>query len=132
LPLIHPAGSIFGGAERGGKSKPGRRWRTLLVTIGGVRAGLLEMFKTIEELNESSMTLQGACSGVYFLFHDNELVYIGQGWNCLLRVAEHTRKDSEKIFDRWSYIQIDGEAERKDVERELVKKLKPKYNRKLS
>jgi hypothetical protein len=24
-PLIHPAGPVFGGAERGGKSKPGRR-----------------------------------------------------------------------------------------------------------
>ncbi|MEQ1662550.1 MAG: hypothetical protein ABL877_07625 [Thiobacillus sp.] len=89
------------------------------------------MFKALEELKESSVALQGACSGVYFLFHENELVYIGQGWNCLLRIAEHTRKDSEKIFDRWSYLPINGEAERKELERELVKSYKPKYNRKL-
>jgi excinuclease UvrABC nuclease subunit len=87
------------------------------------------MIRSIEELNQSSIELQGACSGVYFLFHNNELVYIGQGWNCFLRVAEHTRKESEKIFDRWSYIRIDAETERKSVECELVKTHKTKYNR---
>jgi len=32
LPLIHPTDSISGGAERGGKSKPGRWW------LDGLRA----------------------------------------------------------------------------------------------
>jgi hypothetical protein len=42
----------------------------------------------IEELYQTSVPLSGTCSGVYFLFHGKELVYVGQGWNCFLRVAE--------------------------------------------
>ena len=72
--------------------------------------------------------LQGSCSGVYFLFHDDELVYIGEGWNCLLRVAEHTRKDSKKTFTHWSFLPIADEVERKEIERELRKKHKTRFN----
>jgi predicted GIY-YIG superfamily endonuclease len=60
----------------------------------------------IDELKFTSYKLDGNCSGVYFLFNENELVYIGKGWNCLLRIAEHTRKDSDKIFTSWNYIHI--------------------------
>jgi len=50
----------------------------------------------IHKLLETSNKLEGNCSGVYFLFNGEELVYIGKGWNCFLRIAEHTRKDSDK------------------------------------
>ena len=83
----------------------------------------------IEELKSSSRKLTGNCSGVYFLFDENELVYVGQGWNCFLRVAEHTRKDSDKQFTDWNFIEIENEQERKQLERELRNTLKPKYNK---
>ncbi len=73
--------------------------------------------------------LQGPCSGLYFLYDSDELVYIGQGWNCLLRVAEHTRKDSDKIFTHWSFLPIEDPVERKQLEFELRRKHKPKFNR---
>jgi len=66
---------------------------------------------------------------VYFLFHENELVYIGEGWNCFLRVAEHRRKESEKVFTSWNFMLIEDERERKALERVLRDKLKPKYNK---
>jgi hypothetical protein len=47
----------------------------------------------IEEHRGKSIPLSGACAGVYFLFDKDKLVYVGQGWNCFLRVAEHTRKE---------------------------------------
>ena len=83
----------------------------------------------IVELSRSSATISGVCSGVYFLFNKNELVYIGQGWNCFLRVAEHTRKDSDKKFTHWNFILIENEKERKKVERSLRDIFKPKYNK---
>lgn len=73
--------------------------------------------------------LQGSCSGVYFLYENDDLVYIGQGWNCLLRIAEHTRKDSDKVFTHWSFHPVDDESERKSLEKELRAKFKPKFNR---
>lgn len=50
----------------------------------------------------------------YIFCITDELVYIGQGWNCVLRVAEHTRKDSDKVFTHWSFFPVENESERKD------------------
>jgi len=83
----------------------------------------------IDILCSASIKLEGHCSGVYFLFDGNELVYIGKGWNCFLRVAEHTRKDSNKIFTSWNYVHIDDKNEYGMLERELIKSYKPRYNK---
>ncbi len=87
------------------------------------------MKPNLEELERTSHHVSGACSGVYFLFLNSELVYVGQGWNCFLRVAEHTRKDSDKIFTSWNFVPISDEQERKALEQDLRKVLKPKYNK---
>ena len=83
----------------------------------------------IQKLWETSTELKGNYSGVYFLFDGKELVYVGKGWNCFLRIAEHTRKDSDKIFTSWNYIHIEDEAEYNALERKLINKYSPKYNR---
>lgn len=87
------------------------------------------MHINISRISQTSVPIHGNVSGVYFLFHNDEVVYIGQGWNCFLRVAEHTRKDSCKIFTHWSYVEVESETERKALERELIKKHRPKFNR---
>jgi len=81
-----------------------------------------------EELKKSSMPIEGACPGVYLLFSENELVYVGHSWNCLLRVSENTRKDSRKKFVRWNFIAIEDEAERKKIACEIISNYKPLYN----
>ncbi len=83
----------------------------------------------IDALQVTSQPLTGNCSGVYFLFDEHELVYVGQGWNCFLRVAEHTRRDSDKIFTNWNFIKIKSEKERKQFEQEVINRFKPKYNK---
>jgi excinuclease UvrABC nuclease subunit len=83
----------------------------------------------IVDLNRSSTAISGVCAGVYFLFDQNELVYIGQGWNCFLRAAEHTRKESDKKFTHWNFIPLEDEMERKKMERSLRDIFKPKYNK---
>jgi excinuclease UvrABC nuclease subunit len=83
----------------------------------------------IEKLFENSIKLEANCPGIYFLFHNEDLVYIGKGWNCLLRIAEHTRKDSVKKFTSWNYIRIDEIEEYNRIEKELIKKYKPIYNK---
>ena len=79
--------------------------------------------------NRPKIPLAGSCSGVYFLYNGDELVYIGQGWNCVLRVAEHTRKDSDKVFTHWSFFPVENESERKDLERQLRAQHKPEFSR---
>ncbi len=85
----------------------------------------------IEKLYASSNKLEGNCSGIYFLFDGQELVYVGKGWNCLLRVAEHTRKDSDKKFTSWNYMYIENDRECNELERELIRTYKPKFNKAL-
>ena len=83
----------------------------------------------IDYSNLPRIPLQGSCSGVYFLYDNDDLVYVGQGWNCLLRAAEHTRKDSNKVFTHWSFLPIPEESERKALEKDLRAKFKPRFNR---
>jgi len=83
----------------------------------------------MDELMANSLPLTGNRSGLYFLFNHKELVYIGRGWNCLLRVAEHTRKDSGKEFTSWNFLEFEDEDERNTMEKELIESFKPKYNR---
>lgn len=80
-------------------------------------------------LRKSAHELCGHVSGVYFLYSAEELVYIGQGWNCLLRVAEHTRKDSAKVFTHWAFVPVPDAAARKELERQLRSKYTPRYNK---
>jgi len=80
-------------------------------------------------LRRAAAALVGNVSGVYFLFEGDELVYIGEGWNCFLRVAEHTRKESTKKFTHWSYLEIPSRSERKIVERTLRAQYSPRYNK---
>jgi len=87
------------------------------------------MKRHITSLLNSSKPLAGNCSGIYFLFDREELVYIGKSWNCLLRVAEHTRKDAEKFFTSWNFIAVDGDIEKNILERKLIQTHNPKYNR---
>ncbi len=88
-----------------------------------------DMIPDILELSRSSTTISGVCSGVYFLFNQKKLVYIGESWNCFLRVAEHTRKESDKKFTHWNFIPIEDEKERREVERSLRDIFKPEHNR---
>jgi hypothetical protein len=83
----------------------------------------------IEQLNKDATQVQGARSGVYFLFSEEKLVYVGEGWNCLLRVAEHTGRHSQKVFLSWNFVPIDDKEDRKAVERDLRRKYRPVYNK---
>ena len=85
----------------------------------------------IKELKQTSIAALGVCSGVYFLWDKEELVYVGQGWNCFLRVAEHTRKEKHNrvTFTSWDFIPVDDKRERKALERELIAQFKPTHNR---
>jgi excinuclease UvrABC nuclease subunit len=87
------------------------------------------MHVDIHALRLGSHETVGHQSGVYFLFHGDELVYIGEGWNCFLRVAEHTRKDSDRVFTRWNFIPIESKDERKALELALRRQYKPKFNK---
>ena len=81
--------------------------------------------------------VDGRCSGIYFLFRSGALVYVGQGWNCLLRVAEHTRRDGKRFkkFDSWTFLPYaQGKSEkakrlRKALERAYILEHEPVENR---
>lgn len=66
-------------------------------------------------------------AGIYFLFDNGELVYIGQSYSVLERVKVH--KDTRvKIFDSFAYVKVSDYAERLMRERQLIKTFSPKYN----
>lgn len=66
-------------------------------------------------------------SGVYFLYHEEELVYIGKATNVSGRIVNHLR-EKLKDFNKVYFIRVDLESLNR-VERDLIRKFKPKYNK---
>lgn len=65
--------------------------------------------------------------GIYFLFHKDELVYVGRSWNVYARIQQHVN-ECEKVFDR-SFVQLVpiGTSTAR-LERQYIRDLQPKYN----
>lgn len=75
-----------------------------------------------------SLELPDAIVGVYFLIHNEEVVYVGQSHDIIARVRAH-RNDyrKRKLFDSVRYIEC--ESERLDaMEYRCIELFKPKYN----
>lgn len=66
--------------------------------------------------------------GIYYLFKDGEIVYIGVSKNIRKRIKDHVRNETD--FDGVCPVYIGGNMiDVKRAERFLIRKLKPKYNR---
>jgi len=85
----------------------------------------------IDDLAENAYKKVGQCNGIYFLFNEGNLVYVGKGWNCFLRVAEHTRKEpnNNKMFTHWNFIEIPESENLGTIERALIQKYRPPLNK---
>lgn len=86
----------------------------------------------IEVLKQRAVPLSANEPGVYALFREDLLVYVGQSWNCFLGVAEQTRKENPKQFDRWTFIREPDEEARKARVKVLVLEHSPEYNKRSS
>ena len=64
--------------------------------------------------------------GIYFLFDDEELVYIGKGANVYARIGTHKKNDIK--FNGASYYPVANEQERDMLEVRLIWEFKPAYN----
>ena len=66
-------------------------------------------------------------SGVYFLINDNEVVYVGQSKNVIVRVAGHA-DDKFKVFNKVCVLSC-GPANLDVLESAFIHKFRPRYNR---
>lgn len=65
--------------------------------------------------------------GVYFLFLNEEIVYIGQSQNVYVRIQNHIN-EKVKVFNR-AFVQfIPLEFDLQEVEKHYILKYRPKYN----
>lgn len=69
-------------------------------------------------------------AGLYFLYKQGELVYIGKSNNIFYRVGMHIHENA-KDFDSFEYQIVEDENERSNLEGYLIEVFKPKYNEKL-
>lgn len=82
------------------------------------------MTQTLNELLEKRKKLK--CSpGIYFLFDEDEVVYVGQGMFPENRIKSHL--SSEKIFDSYFVIRCD-KKDLNQLEAKYILKYCPKYN----
>lgn len=68
---------------------------------------------------------------IYALINNNEIVYIGQSKNIILRLSYH--RTSNKVFDSWCIVENLGtyttSREVNRLEEKYIKKFLPKYNK---
>lgn len=66
--------------------------------------------------------------GVYALFREDELVYIGQSTNFYSRIGSHI--ESDKNFDSFELFEMSGcsQNDLDVVERNLIERYAPEYN----
>jgi hypothetical protein len=62
--------------------------------------------------------------GVYFLFHNEEIVYVGQSSDVHFRIRQHKDKQFNRVF----YKAIPPEVDILAVEKHFILKFRPKYN----
>ena len=68
-----------------------------------------------------------ATPGVYFLYHGEILVYVGQSSSVQRRINEHLQQKVIR-FDRCSFIYIPDLADRLRQEQEFIKTMRPAVN----
>lgn len=93
---------------------------------------LLEITRLKEEESLSrdiiSIDLYFNKSGIYFLFKETKLVYIGESYCIYSRIAQHL-KENVKEFNHFKiYKLIENQQLRKRTEKSLIKKYKPLLN----
>ncbi|MFA7287604.1 MAG: GIY-YIG nuclease family protein [Melioribacteraceae bacterium] len=67
-------------------------------------------------------------SGIYFLYKNNQLVYIGESRCIISRVSRHYEENT-KQFDKFTFSVFTGTSDaRKRKEKALIRRFKPKYN----
>jgi len=76
--------------------------------------------------NENIRINKISFSGIYFLFLNKEIVYIGQSENIEKRVFQHLSR-RKIIFDEWNYIKYPKEL-LNTKEADYILEYKPKYN----
>jgi len=64
-------------------------------------------------------------TGIYFLFNNKNLIYIGQSTNIIYRVGTHLK---DKEFNRYAYILCSKER-LLDLERQYLNKYNPSLNK---
>ena len=67
-------------------------------------------------------------SGVYLLWNNNEIVYIGESYDIMNRLSHH--KCSNKKWNSYSYRECETGLDRIIIEAILISQHKPKYNNK--
>jgi excinuclease UvrABC nuclease subunit len=65
--------------------------------------------------------------GIYFLIQDEEIVYVGKSEDYIKRISTH-QKESKKVFDSFSVLQISDSLERDVTEAFYIVAFSPKYN----
>lgn len=88
-----------------------------------------KIYRWCNEFNPDELSRLGKripAKGVYFLYDIHELVYIGLSADIAKRVIQH---EKTKVFTDYSFVEIGDINEAMLIERTLIDKFKPKYNK---
>lgn len=65
--------------------------------------------------------------GIYFLYRNDEIVYIGKSKDISRRIHEHLVR-KEKEFDSYKFFKVGGTVNLDEIETHFIRKYRPIYN----
>jgi len=90
-----------------------------------VNEDVLKLFNYMLYCN-SLLELPNNLSGIYRLYNDNDIVYIGKSINIKNRIKEHIK---DKIFNKFDFAITNNESDKILYEIYYIDKFKPVYNK---
>ena len=105
--------------------------RINVISLGGTgfektKEAPKELQPFLNDVYEIDLGIVNSPSGIYFLYDNDELVYIGETIQVLRRLQDHIY-ENKKNFSKAFFIKINKEKTLK-IETELIRFFKPKYN----
>lgn len=79
------------------------------------------------KLHKKRLDQHFGLSGVYVLLKGNKIVYVGESSCIMTRLSQHY-KEGIKDFDYFFYEVYKTEKQRKNKEKQYIKRFRPKYN----
>ena len=84
------------------------------------------LYIDLEKLSFNQISIK---KGIYFLYKNSQLVYIGKTKNLYQRLNDHLKNDN-KIFDTYKFIEItNNETNIVEIETFFIQKFQPLYNK---
>lgn len=97
-----------------------------MIKINKTQNILRQKLTLMKQFKNKAPIAEARINGIYWLYKNDEIVYVGKSKNIIKRISEHFDKID---FNYFNYVKICETKSLNNIEAYFIYKLKPKYNK---